>query len=194
MISIPKMQLAEFSEIRITRGFGSQRSSSGGQIQVASLSHLIQAEASNKFTTQHEIERQGLFLPRKGDILLAVEGSVGGVYVVRGNEPAFVPSRQMVILQFLTEERLVGKYFAAWLSSPSGKFALESVARGVTLQRVSLADLNSIKIPVPPIEVQRKIGERFEAFGDAIHTHEQIVLTLRQMRENDVRWRTQELN
>jgi restriction endonuclease S subunit len=189
MTSIPTIPLAELSEISITRGFVSQRSSAGGQIQVASLSHLINGEPSAKFTTQHEIERQGLFQPVRGDFLLAVEGSVGGVYLVTGDEPAFVPSRQTVILRFATQERIVSTYLAAWFSSPSGQSALESLARGVTLQRVSLSDLCSVEIPTPSLELQKRIGDRYVAFGDAIRTHEQIVHTLHQMRENDVLWR-----
>jgi len=152
---------------------------------------LINYEPSTKFTTHHEIERQGLFQPTEGDLLLAVEGSVGGVYLVTGNEPAFVPSRQMVILRISNSERLLGTYLAAWLASPNGQAALRSVARGTTLQRVSMNDLLLIEIPIPSLARQKVIADRYVAFGDAIRTHEQIVETLRQMRENDVLWRLQ---
>ena len=185
------LYLGEISEIEITKGFGSQRSSSGGQIQVLSLSHLLNGEPSAKFTTQHEIDRQGTLRPQKNDVLLAVEGSVGGVYLVTGNEPAFVPSRQMVILRISNSERLLSTYLAAWLASPNGQAALQLVARGTTLQRVSMNDLLLVEIPIPSLARQKVIADRYVAFGDAIRAHEQIVETLRQMRENDVLWRLQ---
>ena len=191
MMSNRTLYLGEIPEIEITKGFGSQRSSSGGQIQVVSLSHLLNGEPSAKFTTQREIDRQGTLRPQRNDVLLAVEGSVGGVYLVTGSEPAFVPSRQMVILRISNSERLLNTYLAAWLSSPNGQAALQSVARGTTLQRVSMNDLLLVEIPIPSIARQKVIADRYVAFGDAIRTHEQIVQTLREMRENDVIWRLQ---
>lgn len=108
--------------------------------------------------TEETITREGLKsinnrLFPKGTILLAMYGSVGKV-AMAGRE---LSTNQAILgITIKEKERLEGRYLMRWLSSLQPK--LLQRARGVTLKNISAEIVRELRIPVPPLNEQRRIA------------------------------------
>lgn len=51
----------------------------------------------------------------------------------------------------------------AYFQSESGQRALESISNGIVLKSISVDALRKLEIPVPPMDLQKKIADEFEA-------------------------------
>ncbi len=68
----------------------------------------------------------------------------------------------------LDEEKVDPYYLAAFLGSEKGTALLKSITVGTTMPNIGVEALLSLTIPVPPIEKQRKIAERYKTVKDEI--------------------------
>ena len=53
-------------------------------------------------------------------------------------------------------------YIAAYLNSAKGRLSLADASIGERTPTISLKELKSIDIPLPPLEAQRKIGDEYK--------------------------------
>lgn len=68
----------------------------------------------------------------------------------------------------LDEEKADPYYIAAFLNSERGIAALKSITVGATIPNIGVDSLKKIKIPLPAIEDQHKIGEKYQIVRDEI--------------------------
>ncbi|MEZ5433680.1 MAG: restriction endonuclease subunit S [Verrucomicrobiales bacterium] len=72
-----------------------------------------------------------------------------------------------------TPDAIHPRFLHAWLSSPTGKDALKAGSQSATSQmNLTTAAISHIRVPVPPLEEQRKIMEFLEA---AVTSHDSAV-------------------
>lgn len=173
--------------INVTRGFPTQRTTSGGAIPVLSVAALRNASPPKYFAERDDLLEVGLDIARMGDVLVAVEGgTVAETFIVPEGIDKFVPSQQVATLRVVDLSKVDPWYLGAWLSTPAAREQLRRLARGVAIQRIPIKDLGSVVLPVPPLQVQRDIGERFRAFESAIQAHRTVIDCLRELRDLDL--------
>lgn len=68
----------------------------------------------------------------------------------------------------IDEEKADPYYLAAYLSSEHGIAALKSITVGATIPNIGVDQLKKLIIPIPPLEQQKEIGERYRAVRDEI--------------------------
>jgi type I restriction enzyme S subunit len=89
----------------------------------------------------------------KGSILLAMYGSIGKL-AIAGRD---ISCNQAILgIQIKDKEHLDINYLRLWLTSI--KATLEFQGRGVTQQNISKSIVEKLKIPLPPLEEQRRIA------------------------------------
>ena len=148
-----------------SRGWASYYSDSGAIfLRVGNLDHhTIDLDLSNiQYVNPPrgaEGERTRIQL---GDILVSITADVGMVGLIKEDlGEAYI--NQHLCLARQTGE-FDGKYLAYYFASPVGGLAqLTESQRGVTKAGLTLGDIRSIKISVPPIEEQQEIVRRVEA-------------------------------
>lgn len=95
-------------------------------------------------------------LLRPGDVVLATRGERRRAALVAGSTGApLVASEQVVILRAGPD---VDSRYLAWaLNSPACQRQLDALSRGSNIPFVSSADLGELRIPLPPLETQRRL-------------------------------------
>ena len=102
----------------------------------------------------------------KGDILYSMIGSIGN-YAYVDKEPDYA-IKNVALFKF-TNEKLYNKYFLHLINSTVIKRQIERTMKGGTQKFVSLKILRNLKIPLPPLDQQKKIA----AILDAADTYRQ---------------------
>ena len=178
MTNWPEVRLGDACD-RITDGSHfSPKSSSEGfpYVTVRDLSDgAIDLDGSKRISREsfNELSRNGCS-PQKGDVLFSKDGTVGKVALVGVSIP-FVVLSSIAILS--PNHELVSSEYLAWvLKSPSVQSMAVDKKTGTALRRLILRDLNSILIPLPPLDEQKRIVAKLDEvstrvgdYGRSIH-------------------------
>jgi len=73
-------------------------------------------------------------------------------------------------------------YLANFLNTPPAQQFLKSLAKGMTVQHLQVADLGSVRIPVPPLETQRA----FCALADEVNEENRLLEKLQTLRKQQL--------
>jgi type I restriction enzyme S subunit len=92
---------------------------------------------------------------RAGDVVLAIRGSFDRAAVVPAALEGANVSRDVARIAPLPE--LDPTYLAYFLGSPAAFAAFTAAARGVAVRGVNIGDLRKLRVPMPSLDVQRRI-------------------------------------
>lgn len=110
----------------------------------------------------------------KGTVIVSRDAGVGKSAIL-GDEMAV--SQHFIAWQ-CDEKRLHSEYLYQWLQSHKQEF--ERMAVGSTVKTIGLAYFEKLRIPLPSIEIQRKIAETLVVWDTAIDKTERLIA----MKEN----------
>jgi type I restriction enzyme M protein len=154
-----------------------------GDINWVTLVDLPQSNRiTNIRTTSRKITPDGLskssakLLPA-GTVLVSSRATIGRVAIAR-KETSTNQGFKNIVIQ---SDEVLPDYVANVLSQMTE--TLKSIASGGTFAEFSKTSFEKIKIPLPPIEVQRKIVEEIENKQTAIDHARAIISTLERERE-----------
>ncbi|MCQ2050259.1 MAG: restriction endonuclease subunit S [Candidatus Saccharibacteria bacterium] len=114
--------------------------------------------------------------PEKGDVLLIKDGATTGVVTVNNIEEPFSLLSSVALLK-------PGKFFESWflafvIRSSLFNTMIRSQMKGVGITRVTLSQINSFELPLPPLAEQKRIVEAIEsAFAEitAIENNQELL-------------------
>ena len=102
------------------------------------------------------------------DIILSRNGAPFKIAMYRAKDNEEVlPVGNLYILK-ANEEKVNPIYLKAYLESSKGIAKLTSCLTGITIQIISLESLKKIRIPLPSIEEQNRIADKYEAILEEI--------------------------
>ena len=93
--------------------------------------------------------------PKRGDILITKDGSIGRTAVVEGDEPFCV--NQSVAVMWLRSCHFDRRYMQLALDCPQTQQTLLAKTEGLAIKHISVVDLGKMVWPVPPIADQHRI-------------------------------------
>ena len=177
-------RLNQVPDVDIFRGFPSARAASDGEIPVQSLASLRGDEPVTRFVRDDEIGEQMREVVMPGDLLVGLSGAdMCRAVVVAEGTSRFVSSQQVAAVR-LGKKSGVDKWFlAAWLSSRQGRQALDGLVRSTVSPRITTGDLSRLAVPIPDIEDQTLVGERYRLFVASIEAHRAILTKTEQLLE-----------
>ncbi len=111
--------------------------------------------------------KQTYSVPRQGDILLTSVGTIGIPYMVRENEQFYFKDENLTWFNNFSKE-IDNKYFYYWLLSEVGKEALNSILIGTTQKALTIKNLKSLEISLPPLSEQKRISSILSSFDNKI--------------------------
>lgn len=106
----------------------------------------------------HEINRRSQV--DQGDILLPMIGTIGNPVIVMTDVPFAI--KNVALLKFAHAQKVTNRYVKGYLASPHFSRWVESMQRGGTQRFVSLTDLRSLPVPLPPLARQLQYGQADE--------------------------------
>ena len=113
--------------------------------------------------------------PQKDDILYSVVGSFGIPSLVRDNKQ-FVFQRHIAILR--PSCRIVPEFLYYLMKSPDFYHWADSVAVGAAQRTVTLGQLRSKMVPLPPLDIQRRIADVLSAYDKLIENNRKQIKLL----------------
>jgi type I restriction enzyme S subunit len=143
------------------------------------------SRTSSSYVTSQKALQLDKFRVDSGDILIAKVGDPPGFCCVypKGEPPGIVC--QDVIRMKPNLELISSDYLCFLLNSPPGIEAIDSICVELTRKRFSLADLHSLRLPIPPMVEQMEIAQRLNTVVvelDTLTTEAQRTIDLPQER------------
>lgn len=115
---------------------------------------------------------------KEGDVLFSIAGALGRVAVVN---KSILPANTNQALAIITPKaNLDPEYLAQVLRSPLIFNKLEGLKVGVAQYNISLAQVSDFEIPLPPIEIQKKILVKIGEEQKIIEANKELIKLFKQ--------------
>jgi len=116
----------------------------------------LSIDASSVIPIKIDRELNYKYLTQTHDILMTRAGSPGNVGIVEQVIPVFIKEN---LIRIRPNRNIVDPYYLlAFLSSKEGQERLQKASTGSTIKAINLQNLLSIQIPIPTLEVQKRIS------------------------------------
>jgi type I restriction enzyme S subunit len=142
----------------------------GGRVDKSTAARVSQATAARM--ARHACLARDVLVSRRGDI--------GRCALVREGDAGALCGTGSIRIRVSGAEVDPGFLFY-FLSSPVGKSSLEAQTVGATMANLSATAVGLVRLPVPPLEVQRKIAGILFAFDDLIENNNRRITILEEM-------------
>ncbi len=133
---------------------------------------------------------QGKVISQAGDLLIpgTTTADAMGIAIARSlNEDNVIIGSDINIIR--TRNKIVLSDFLSWLFNYSLKKELAKYANGINILHLSNNNIRKIKIPLPPIEVQKEIVEEIESYQKVINGARSVVENWRPSFKIDSEWK-----
>lgn len=129
----------------------------------------------------NEIQRK-FGVPLTGDILITAVGTLGVIYQVRKSDYFYFKDGNILWLRKINNN-INKRYIYQLLKSKLGKSLLDETIIGTSQPAYTIANLKKIKIPLPPLPIQKKIAAVLSAYDDLIENNNRRIAILEKMAE-----------
>lgn len=104
--------------------------------------------------------------PIPGDLVFSREAPVGEICVITPGTRASLGQRTVLIRP--DNRHLLGEYLLEVFYTPQIQRTMEVMSTGVTAPHMNVADVRNLLVPIPPVDVQRRIAQRAAALRAAL--------------------------
>ncbi|PES64115.1 hypothetical protein CN507_20245 [Bacillus cereus] len=147
---------------------------------------IIQKANNNLVTTELFISkerfeeiRKKFGIPTEGDILLTSVGTLGVPYLVQNEEFYFKDGNLTRFTNFSTH--LNNEYLYYWFSSKLGKNEIDRITIGSTQKALTIVNLKSLKISLPPVNIQMKIVSILKSIDEKLKSNLKQIAIMEQL-------------
>ncbi|RIK82258.1 hypothetical protein DCC62_00505 [candidate division KSB1 bacterium] len=140
-------------------------------------------------------DKKGNITSCNGDVLVPATTTADamGIAVARSlNEEGVVIGGDINIIR-TGNNTVLSDYLALLISNPPLKLELARFAKGVNILHLSNSDLRKLKIPLPPLEVQKEIVDELDGYQKVIDGAKQIIAHHKPSFRINPKWKTVEL-
>lgn len=117
-------------------------------------------------------------LLKTDDLVITRSGRVGTTALFGGYHLPVLPGA--FLIRFRLRDRADPRFFRYWFNSRAGQQRLLSVARGAAQQNINITNVKTLKVPLPPISVQRHIAFILSVYDDLIENNRRRIQLLEQ--------------
>lgn len=116
------------------------------------------------FIDEAKFNEMKRFELRPGDVIMSCSGTMGRVAIVPEDIRRGIINQ--ALLKLTPNAQILGEFLKSWMESKAFRDALEEYSGGAAIQNVaSVKILKEIKVPLPPIEGQRRVVEGLDALA-----------------------------
>ena len=114
-------------------------------------------------------DRFGNHLLAAGDLVITRSGTCGVAAIFEGFSLPVLPGA--FLIRFRMNERAEPCFYRYYFNSPAGRSNILSVARGAVQQNLNITNVETLRVPLPPISEQRRIVSILSAYDDLIENN-----------------------
>ena len=104
-----------------------------------------------------------------GDVLFSATGTIGNTALVR-EKPSNWNIKEGVYAITPDQEQVIPDYLLFWLHCTDATDQFKKASEGGTVQSVSMKKFKLVKIPLPPLPVQREIAQTLDKFDTLVNS------------------------
>ncbi len=97
--------------------------------------------------------------PQPGDVLYIKDGATTGVAAINKYDFSFSMLSSLALIR-PRPERLLPAYLCEWLNQSQVKTEILGAMAGAAIRRLTLAKIKAIRVPVPPLRLQKEFADR----------------------------------
>ena len=128
--------------------------------EVAKTSSWLTPDAANAVDSRWKL--------KAGDVLLSKSGTIGKAGIVRNGAVGAIAANGFFVLR-VKEGVVDPHYLLAFLQSANCNSWLDERARGAAARHLTMDAIVELPVPLPPLNLQRRIAEQSQRFGvDAV--------------------------
>ncbi len=117
--------------------------------------------------------------PQQGDILLTTEAPLGEAAMLRSAEPIALAQR---VILLRGDPAVVDQYYLfTALRAPLMQNRLRQRATGTTVLGIKQRELRQVEVPLPPLQIQRKIAAIISSYDGLIENNNLRIMILEEM-------------
>lgn len=105
--------------------------------------------------------------PEIGDVLFTTEAPLGNVCLIPAIEKKFAVGQRIIVMKPYID-KLISYYMVHALRSISFQNDLNKYSSGSTVKGIRSSELIKIKIPLPPLEVQKQIAQNLDIVSELL--------------------------
>jgi type I restriction enzyme S subunit len=108
-------------------------------------------------------------LLKPGDLVITRSGTCGIAAVFEGFSLPVLPGA--FLIRFRLNERADSSFFRYYFNSPTGRARILSVARGAVQQNLNITNVETLKVPLPPLQEQRRIIAILSSYDETMENN-----------------------
>ena len=144
-------------------------------------SHAIDNDFANVryFITSQKFEEMKQFEVKPGELIMSCSGTMGRIAIVPENvKPGII---NQALLKLMPSERINNLYLKHIMESDTFQSALHNLTYGSAIKNVaSVSVLRQIKIPLPDLQIQKRIVEQLEEEHQLVNANKRLLETFEQ--------------
>ena len=146
----------------IFRGKAISRKEPTGNIGVVNISNIgdYEIDYSNLDHIEEEARKVNNYLLKTGDLLIPARGTAIRVAIFEEQPYPCIASSNVIVIRAV-DESLSTTYLKLFFDSPLGRKMLVTRQQGTTVMNISYKELNNLEIPLPSMEEQKQIAEKY---------------------------------
>jgi type I restriction enzyme S subunit len=159
-----EQRLKEVCAIRNGYAFKSSEFKDGGTplIRISNFDNgPVYFDDKTVYVGNENLESKSAFKVEKGDILIALSGATTGKYGLYTHDKPSLLNQRIGLLKSGVSKNLDDKYFYFYLSELQSKILRK--AAGAAQPNISTKEISEFKIPLPPLDQQKKIAAILDA-------------------------------
>ena len=117
-------------------------------------------------------QRNERAIPQENDLILAREAPVGNVAIIKKGQMVCLGQRTVLIRP--NKDIVDPDYLTYYLLSPAMQHELNSSSNGATVSHLNMSSIRKLKVSLPPLSIQRKIGDTLSKIDDKIEYNHEI--------------------
>ena len=111
----------------------------------------------------------------ENDLLVSIAGSLGRTAIISKEHLPLNTNQAIAFIRFLIKNKKISKYFSYFFNSPKAKSLLLEQAKVTAIPNLTLEILSKTKIPLPPLEEQKRIVEKLDSLFEKIQKIKEII-------------------
>ena len=110
----------------------------------------------------------------KGDVLFIKDGATAGIATINNIDDEFSLLSSVAVIRGKTD-LLLNSYLVYFINSDFGKKIMLNEVGGVAITRLTLEKIKRVKIPLPPLELQKQIVARIEEEQQLVDANKKLI-------------------
>ena len=121
-------------------------------------------------------KRNARAVPKDDDIILAREAPAGNVAIIKNGVKMCLGQRTVLLRP--NKEVVNPDFLTYFLLAPEQQYGLLGTANGATVAHVNIPTIRNLKIKLPPLKTQERIGKILSAYDDLIENNQRQIKLL----------------